>query len=191
MIRRSPLSAAVLAIAIGAPAATVAQSPDYLSRAEIEQHMREAVFCYYPSERFSCAWAELYTELNADHAILQSANAVYGEPMSVLEFRIDWDGDALCVDHESQGLRAAREADGYRFPFDLEGLTLLPADGIPEMVRTFREASTADACFRYTDDPAIRGQLLQHTFYGGVVEPDLDPVALIPLFARGVAINPG
>ncbi len=189
MIARFSIAAACLTLCATGPLS--AQSAEYLTRAELEAHMRESVFCYYPSPRFSCAWAELYTDLNADHAVLQSASAVWDEPMSVLEFRIEWDGDALCIDHESQGLLSMREAEGYRFPFDLEGLERLPDDGLPEMIREFRDSSSPDACFRYTNDPDNPGQLLQHVFYGGEEQQDRDPIALIPLFAGGVAINPG
>ncbi|WP_224815333.1 hypothetical protein [Hasllibacter sp. MH4015] len=169
----------------------VAQSDGFLTRDQLETHMRESVFCYYPSPRFSCAWAELYTEFNDDHTVLQSASATWDEPMSVLEFRIEWDGDALCIDHETQGLLSAREAEGYRFPFSLSGLNSRPDAELPGLVETFREGSTPDACFRYTYDPLVEGQLLQHVFYGGVEQADRDPIALIPLFAGGVSINPG
>lgn len=184
----SRLIFAALAAAVALPASAHAQ--DFLSREQIEGHMRESVFCYYPDGRYACAWAELYTALNDDHAVLQSASAVWDGPLSVLEFRIEWDGNALCIDEATQGLLSAREAEGYRFPFDLEGLNLLLAEELPALVEEFRAASPGVSCFRYTEDPANPGQLLQHIFQDGVALPDLDPVALIPLFASGVAISP-
>lgn len=179
---------AAVAIALMVPA--MAQAQDFLSREEIEGHMRASVFCYYPNERVACAWAELYTELNPDHAVLQSASAVWDEPMSVVEFRVEWDGNALCIDDVTQGLLAARQAEGYRFPFNLQGLDPLPAEDLPAMVADYRANAPQNACFRYSNDPDNPGQLLQHIFHDGVEQPDLDPVVLIPLFAGGVAINP-
>jgi len=178
------------ALLVAATLPGTAQAQDFLSRAEIEGHMRESVFCYYPDDRFACAWAELYTALNDDHAVLQSASAVWDAPMSVLEFRVEWDGNALCIDEATQGLLSAREAEGYRFPFSLAGLELLPAEELPALVEEFRAGSPGLSCFRYSADAANPGQLLQHVFRDGVGQPDLDPVALIPLVAGGVAINP-
>ena len=183
-------AAGVLLPVLTGPAGAESGTPAFLTRAEVEGHMREAVFCYYPDHRFACGWAELYTALNPDHAVLHSASAAQGEPMAVLEFRIEWAGDGLCIDHETQGLLAEREAEGYRFPFDLGGLTLLPPADLPETARELRDLSTPESCFFYSEDPEVPGQLLQHVYYGDVAQPDPDPVALIPLFAGGVAIRP-
>ena len=163
---------------------------DYLSRAEVEAFMREAAFCYHPNDRFACAWAEVYSEFHGDHTILHSAHAVWDQPMEVQEYRINWVGDALCIPYEDQGLRAVWQADGYRFPFDLEGVEALPDDVIPQRVTDLLADAPRDFCFRYTIDDAGPDALFQHVFRDGVEDEALDPIALIPLFARGVAISP-
>lgn len=190
-----PLARLILILAaLAAPASFGLVGPaaaqDYLSRAEIEAYMREAAFCYHPDDRFACAWAEIYTEFNEDHTILQSAAAVWGEPMEVLEFRINWVGDALCIPYEDQGLRAIRQAQGYRFPFDLSGLEPQAPELIPQRIEQFRAESPREFCFRYSIDEAGPDALFQHVFRDGVQDVSLDPIALIPLFARGVAISP-
>lgn len=173
---------------VAAPAQ--AQSQAFLTRAQLEAHMEEAVFCYYPDDRFSCAWSEIYTERNADHAILISANAAWDLPMEVNEFRIDWRDDALCIPDDNHGLQAMWQSEGYRFPFDLEGLDTLPDEGLPARREQLSEGAPRDFCFQYSNDPDTPGQLLQHVFRDGVVDEEQDPVALIPLFASGVAIRP-
>ncbi|MBY4892628.1 hypothetical protein KUL25_07600 [Rhodobacteraceae bacterium N5(2021)] len=167
-----------------------ATAQTFLTRAEVIAHMDEAVFCYYPDARLSCAWAELYTEQNDDHAVLITASATWDFPMEVAEYRIDWRGDALCIPYEDQGLRAMWQAEGYRFPFDLEGFTALPAEDIPARVEELREGSPREFCFQYTNDPETPGQLLQHVFRDGVWDAEPDPIALIPRFASGVAVRP-
>ena len=132
-----------LALIAGAACATIglanpAAAQAFLTRAEVEARMREGVFCYHPNDRFACTWAELYSEFNEDHLILQSATATWEEPMQVIEFRINWVGDALCIPYEDQGLRAVREAEGYRFAFDLDGLELTSGEEIPELIESYR-----------------------------------------------------
>lgn len=184
----SALALMPLSLALAAP--VQAQAPSFLTRAQVEAHMEEAVFCYYPDGRFSCGWAELYTEQNADHAVLVSANATWDMPMDVMEFRIDWRGDALCIPHEDQGLRAMLQSEGYRFPFDLEGIEPLPDDGLEARREELREGAPREFCFQYSNDAENPGQLLQHVFRDGVFDAEQDPIALIPRFASGVAIRP-
>ncbi len=178
------------ALLLALTAATGATAQTYLSRAEVEDHMRESAFCYHPNDRIACAWVELYTDLNPDHLIMQSGSAVWQEPMSVMEFRLEWDDNALCIDDETQGLLAMREAAGYRFPFDLEGLDLLPEAELPAMIEELRASTPINSCFRYSNDPANPERLVQHVFYEGLLQPDTDPVVLIPRFASGVALIP-
>ncbi len=182
------LLAATAATFLSLPTAAAAQ--DFLSRAEVEAFMREAAFCYHPNDRFACLWAEVYSDLNEDHAILQSAHAVWDEPMEVQQYRINWVDNALCIPYEDQGLQAVWQAEGYRFPFDLSGLEPLPEDVIPERVATLQDGAPQEFCFRYTIDDAGPDALFQHVFRDGVEDEALDPIALIPLFARGVAISP-
>lgn len=170
--------------------ASQAIAQDFLTRAEVVSHMRDSVFCYYPDARLSCAWAELYVEVNEDHAVLVTASATWDFPMEVAEYRIDWRGDALCIPYEDQGLRAMWQAEGYRFPFDLEGLTPLPDTDIPARIAELREDAPREFCFQYTDDPQTPGQLLQHVFRDGAWDPERDPIALIPRFASGIAVRP-
>lgn len=179
---------AVLPLFFGLSSA--AQAQDFLSRAEVAAHMDASVFCYYPDVRSSCAWAEIYTAQNDDHAILITASATWDFPMELAEYRIDWRGDALCIPYEDQGLRAMWQAEGYRFPFSLEGFTALPDDGLPARREELRETAPREFCFQYTLDPDAPGQLLQHVFRDGVWDEEPDPVALIPRFASGVAIRP-
>lgn len=167
-----------------------AQSQPFLTRATVEAHMEASVFCYHPDLRFACAWAEIYTERNADHAVLITASATWDMPLEVAEYRINWQGDALCIPYEDQGLRAMWQAEGYRFPFDLEGLEPLPDDGLPARRDELRESSPLEFCFQYTMDADTPGQLLQHVFRDGVEDAEQDPIALIPRFASGVAIRP-
>lgn len=178
----------ILGTALAAPISAHAQ--EFLTRAEVEAILRESVLCYYPNDRFACAWAEIYTEFHADHTILFSASAAFDQPMEVSEYRIDWRGDALCIPYEDQGLRSVREAEGYRFPFDLEGLTERPADELPGIIAELQANSPREFCFQYTNDPAYPGRLLQYVFRDGVADAEFDPVALIPLFAHGVSIAP-
>ncbi len=176
-------------LAIGLCAAPVA-AQEFLSRAEVEAVMQDFAFCYHPSDRFSCAWAEIYSDFGEDHVILHTASAVWEEPLEVQRYRLNWVDNALCIPYEDQGLEAAWEADGYRFAFDLSGLTPLGDDVLPERIENLREASPRDFCFRYTIDDAGPDALFQHVFRDGVVDEALDPIALIPLFASGVAIAP-
>ncbi|MEJ6395342.1 hypothetical protein V8J82_18920 [Gymnodinialimonas sp. 2305UL16-5] len=186
-------AACAVAIVVTGPAwaQTLADPATFLTREALEAHMSDSAFCYYPSDRLSCAWAELYTELNDDHAILHSANASADGPMQVIEFRVDWRDNGLCVDYDTQGLIAAREADGNRFPFDLSGLEEITPEALEELLVLIRDNSTPDSCFYYSEDPITPGQLRQHAFYGGVQQEGFDPVALIPSFASGVSMNPG
>ncbi|ABD55693.1 hypothetical protein [Jannaschia sp. CCS1] len=163
---------------------------DFLTRDEVVAHMDASVFCYYPDTRVSCAWAELYTEQNEDHAILITASATWDFPMEIAEYRIDWRGDALCIPFEDQGLRAMWQSEGYRFPFNLEGLTPLPDDDLPARRDELREDAPREFCFQYTVDPDTPGQLRQHVFRDGVWDEELDPIALIPRFSSGVAVRP-
>lgn len=187
---RSLTALAFLPLLASMTAPVQAQSEPFLTRAQMEAHMATSVLCYYPDDRSACGWAELYTEMNADHTILQTASAVWEAPMTVDQYRIDWRGDALCVPYEDQGLQAMRDAEGYRFPFDLEGLTELPEDGVPARAAELRETSPREFCFQYSNDPETPGQLLQHVFRDGVADEEQDPVRLIPRFASGVAIRP-
>lgn len=186
-----PLTVLAYATAMACSAASAQTTdPQFLTRAQVEAHMAVSVFCYHPDERSACGWAELYSELNDDHAILETASAVWDEPMTVDQYRIDWRGDALCIPYDDQGLQAMRSAEGYRFPFDMEGLTELPSDGIPARAQELRESSPREFCFQYTNDPDIPGQLLQHVYRDGVVDAEQDPILLIPRSASGVAIRP-
>lgn len=178
------------ALAIVPALASHAMAQDFLTRDEVIAHMDVSVFCYYPDARMACAWAELYTEQNEDHAILITASAALDMPMEVSEYRIDWRGDALCIPYEDQGLRAMWQADGYRFPFNLEGLTAQPDEELPARREELREGSPREFCFQYTIDPDTPNQLRQHVFRDGVWDEELDPVALIPRFSSGVAIRP-
>ncbi|MEJ6389112.1 hypothetical protein [Gymnodinialimonas ulvae] len=170
------------------PSAVAAQ--EFLSRIEVEDLMREQAFCYHPNDRLACSWAEIYTALYDDHVVLHTANAVWDAPMEVQEYRLNWEGDALCIPYENQGLRAMWEAEGYRFSFDLLGLTPLPDEILPERIEMLRETAPRDFCFRYTIDDAGPDALFQHVFRDGVEDEARDPVALIPRFASGVAIIP-
>lgn len=196
MLRLSPsfavLSFCATVFTLPAYAQTHAQTQahDFLTRAQVQAHMAEAVFCYYPDARSACAWAELYTEQHDDHAVLITASATWDFPMEVAEYRIDWRGDALCIPFEDQGLRAMLQAEGYRFPFDLEGLDPLPDEGLDARREELREGAPREFCFQYTLDPAVPGQLLQHVFRDGTWDAEPDPIALIPLFSSGVAIRP-
>ncbi|GAB5445573.1 hypothetical protein [Gymnodinialimonas sp.] len=181
-----PLTALAVLPLLAVPVA----AQDFLTRAEVEAHMEASAFCYYPDARSSCAWAELYVELNADHTVLITASATWDFPMEIAEYRIDWRGDALCIPYEDQGLRAMWQAEGYRFPFDLEGLTPLPDADIPARIEELRETAPREFCFQYTDDPETPGQLQQHVFRDGAWDEELDPIALIPRFASGVAVRP-
>jgi len=181
---------ALLPFAIPLATPVQAQSQPYLTRAEVEAHMRAAVFCYYPDDRFSCSWAELYTEFHAESTILYTAEVSYDFPMSVSEYQLDWQGDALCIPYETQGLRSMWEAYGYRFPFDLAGLTPLSSELLPARIVELRDVSPESFCFQYSNDPDTPGQLLQHVFRDGVQDAEQDPVALIPLFASCVAMRP-
>ncbi len=187
---RSLTALAFVPISLALIASAQAQSETFLTRAQLQAHMEASVFCYYPDDRSACGWAELYTELNADHAILVTASAVWDAPMTADEYRIEWRGDTLCVPVEDQGLIAMRSSEGYRFPFDLEGLMDLDPAGIPARVAELQETAPQEFCFQYTDDPENPGQLLQHVFREGVMDEELDPVSLIPRFASGVAIRP-
>jgi hypothetical protein len=180
----------LVALAIATSAAAPVAAQDFLSREQIETILREQALCYHPSDRFSCAWAEVYSELNDDHVILHTAHAVFDEPMEVQEYRLNWNDNALCIPYEDQGLQALWQADGYRFAFDLSGLTELGPEALPERIESLREASPQEFCFRYSIDDAGDDALFQHVFRDGVVDEALDPVALIPLFANGVAISP-
>jgi len=171
-------------------AAGPASAQDLLTRAEVEALMRDSVFCYYPSDRTACAWAELYTEFEDDHTILWSASAVWEDPMSVTQFRIDWRGDALCVPYEDQGVLSSWDADGYRFPFDLQGLEQRPEDALPGVIAEYAEGAPREFCFQYSEGPDNPGQLPQHVFREGIEDEERDPVALIPRWASGIAINP-
>jgi hypothetical protein len=183
-------------VRIGATCAALALSvssvaaQEFLSRAEVEDIMREQAFCYHPNDRLACAWAEIYTALYDDHVVLHTANAVWDEPMEVQEYRLDWNDDALCIPFETQGLRAVWQAEGYRFSFDLMGLTPLPDEVLPERIASLRDTSPQEFCFRYTIDEAGPDALFQHVFRDGVEDEARDPVALIPRFASGVAISP-
>lgn len=185
-----PLPRLALSIAAACAFAAPAAAQDLLSRSEVEAILREQALCYHPDDRYSCAWAEIYSEFAADHVILHTASAVWDEPMEVQQYRLNWVDDALCIPYENQGLQAVWEAEGYRFPFDLSGLTPVSEDVIPEMVRELRENSPREFCFRYSIDEAGPDALFQHVYRDGVVDESLDPVALIPLFASGVAISP-
>ncbi len=178
---------ALLPVLAAAPAQ--AQAALFLTRAQLQAHMEASVFCYYPDGRSACGWAELYTEQNEDHAILLTASAVWDEPMSVERYRIDWRGDALCVPEENQGLEAMLEAEGYRFPFDLDGLTDVDPAGLPARIAELQDGAPREFCFQYTDDPDAPGQLLQHVYRDGVPDEELDPITLIPRFASGAAIR--
>lgn len=170
--------------------ASDAQAQEFLTRAEVIAHMDASVFCYHPNERLACGWAEIYTEQNDDHAVLVTASATWDFPMEIAQYRIDWRGDALCIPFEDQGLQAMWQAEGYRFPFNLEGFTALPDDGLPTRQDELRETAPREFCFQYTTDPDVPGQLLQHVFRDGVWDEEPDPIALIPRFASGVAIRP-
>lgn len=180
------LSLAALAIVVAGPVS----AQDLLTRDQVELLMQENVFCYYPSDRTACSWAELYTEFEADHVIMYSASAVWQDPMEVVEFRVDWRGDALCVPYESQGVLSAYQAEGYRFPFSLEGLDPMAEERLPELIANFGEGAPREFCFQYSNDPDIPGQLLQHVFREGVEDEERDPVSLVPRWASGIAINP-
>jgi hypothetical protein len=162
----------------------------YLSRADVTAHMEASAFCYFPDARTSCAWAEIYVEQGADHVVLVTASATWDHPMEVARYRIDWVGDALCIPYEDQGLQAMWQAEGYRFPFDLEGFTALPDDMLPARREELRETSPRAFCFRYSVDPENPDRLLQHVFRDGVRDAEQDPIALVPRFASGVAIRP-
>lgn len=181
-----PLIALVSLSFVAAPA--VAQ--EFLTRAQVVAHMDASVFCYYPDARSSCAWAEIYTEQNEDHAILITASATWDFPMEIAEYRIDWRGDALCIPFEDQGLQAMWQSEGYRFPFDLENLTALPNEDLPARIEELRSEAPREFCFQYTNDPDNPDQLIQHVFRDGVWDEERDPIALVPRFASGVAIRP-
>lgn len=183
------LAIASLSLTFAAPVPAQTTQP-FLTRAQLEAHMAEAVFCYYPDHRSSCAWSELYTERNTDHAVLITASATWDFPMEVAEYRIDWQGNALCIPYEDQGLRAMWQSEGYRFPFGLDGLDSLPDDRLPARREELRADAPMAFCFQYTIDPENPGQLLQFVFRDGVVDAEQDPVVLIPRFASGVAIRP-
>lgn len=183
-------SVGLLALAISAASAASVAAQEFLTRPQVEAILREQALCYHPSDRFSCGWAEVYTELNDDHVILHTAHAVFDEPMEVQEYRLNWNDNALCIPYEDQGLQAVWQADGYRFAFDLSELSPLSDDALPERIESLRESSPQEFCFRYSIDDAGPDALFQHVFRDGVVDEALDPVALIPLFASGVAINP-
>lgn len=189
-LARSDVARVGMACVVGVLATAPAAAQEFLSRAELEDIMREQAFCYHPNDRLACSWAEIYTALYDDHVVLHTAHAVWDEPMEVQEYRLDWDGDAMCIPHEDQGLRAVWQADGYRFSFDLMGLTPLPDDVLPERIETLRETAPQAFCFRYTIDDAGPDALFQHVFRDGVEDEARDPVALIPRFASGVAISP-
>lgn len=180
----------LIALALLPFCATHAQAQEFLTRAEVVAHMDEAVFCYYPDARSSCGWAEIYLEQNEDHAILVTASATWDLPMEIMQYRIDWRGDALCIPYEDQGLQAMWQAEGYRFPFDLQGFDALPGEGLAVRVEEMREDAPREFCFQYTNDPDMPGQLLQHVFRDGVWDEEQDPIALIPRFASGVAVRP-
>lgn len=179
-----------VSMALAASATAHAQSEQFLTRDQLQAHMEASVFCYYPDERSACGWAELYTEQREEFAVLVTASATWDAPMEVAEYRIDWRGDALCIPYEDQGLQAMLQAEGYRFPFSLEGLTELDPEGIPARVAELQEDAPREFCFQYTNDPDNPGHLRQHVFRDGLVDEELDPVTLIPRFARGVAIRP-
>lgn len=190
MTRLSLLLALAALSTLPAHAQSGAATGPLLTRAEVEAHMETSVFCYYPDDRTACGWAELYTEQNADHAVLVSASATWDEPMEVMEFELDWRGDALCIPYEDQGLRAMWQSEGYRFPFNLAGLETLSAELLPARREELREGSPREFCFQYSNDPANPGRLLQHVFREGIEDAEQDPVVLIPRFASGVAIRP-
>ncbi|QXT41243.1 hypothetical protein [Gymnodinialimonas ceratoperidinii] len=186
----SALTLCALSVGLSSGGQAQEASQDFLTRAEITAHMDASAFCYFPDARTSCAWAEIYVEQNADHVVLVTASATWDNPMEVARYRIDWRGDALCIPYEDQGLQAMWEAEGYRFPFDLDGFTALPDEMLPARREELRETSPREFCFQYSADPENANRLLQHVFRDGVWDAEQDPIALVPRFASGVAIRP-
>ena len=66
--------------------------------------MQDYALCYHPDDRFSCAWAEIYTDFGDDHVILHTASAVWDQPMEVQQYRLNWSDNALCIPYETHSV---------------------------------------------------------------------------------------